>query len=430
MHELSPKQLRSFLEAQARFNVWVGSVRSGKSFAANLAFLKFVRSEQQGDMIILGRSEQALKRNIINPMLQLLGTRAQFYHGKRELHIGNRTIYVVGANDARAAAKIQGATFLGALVDEISILPETVWNMLLSRLSLPGARLFGTTNPDSPYHWLKVNFLDRQNELNLKYWDFDFSDNPTLGQDYIDNLKKEYRGLWYQRYIEGKWVLAEGAIYDFFDEKEYVIDAPPGNADYYIVGIDYGTTNPCVFTLIGYSSKTFPNMWMEKEYYYDSQKAMRQKTDSEYGDDLAKFITGYNVKQIYIDPSAVSIRVELRRQGISNVFEANNDVMNGLRYQTDLLANGTYKICANCKNTIAEYTNYVWDARAAQRGLEKPLKVNDHTKDAERYALYTHFFDRPMVRLKPEDIDNMWREVSGEGRELPPPFQNPLPFHY
>lgn len=330
------------------------------------------------DMIILGRSQQAIKRNIINPILKFLGTRAEYYIGKQELHIGGRTIHVIGANDERASAKIQGATFLGAYVDEITILPQSVWNMLLSRLSPPGARLFGTTNPDSPYHWLKTDFLDRSEELDIKSWNFDFNDNPSLSPKYVESLKKEYTGLWYQRYIDGKWVLAEGAIYDFFNEPEHVLDAMPGLAEEYIVGIDYGTTNPCCFLMMGRSTKTQPNMWVEKEYYYDSERQLRQKSDSEYAADLAKFLTGYNVRGIYIDPSAVSLRVELRRLGISNVFEANNDVLNGIRYVNDLFANGTLKICKCCRNLISEMGTYVWDQKAAEKGIEKPLKTNDH----------------------------------------------------
>lgn len=425
MFELSEKQLRSFAEAKARINIWIGSVRSGKSFVANLAFLKFVREAEplNMDMILLGRSQQAIKRNIVNPLLQLLGTRIEYYSGKQELHLGNRTIHVIGANDERAASKIQGSTFLGALVDEITILPESVWNMLLSRLSPAGARVFGTSNPDSPYHWLKTNFIDRADQLNLKYWNFDFTDNPSLSQEYIDSLKREYTGLWYQRYIDGKWVLAEGAVYDFFNEKDHVIDNIPGLAEEYIVGVDYGTTNPCVFTMIGCSLQTQPNKWVEKEYYYDSQKQMRQKSDSEYAADLAKFISGYNVRGIYIDPSAVSLRVELKRLGITNIFEANNDVLNGIRFVTDQLVNGTVKICSCCKNCIAEFGTYVWDIKSAQKGVEKPLKINDHCMDAIRYALFSHYFNRPHIRLSAEELDKWYRETRGESPDLPKFFQ-------
>ncbi len=421
MLELSTKQLESYRDSDARINLWIGSVRSGKSFVANLSFLKFVREAEPKnmDMIILGRSQQAIKRNIVNPLVQFLGSRIEYYSGKQELQIGNRTVHVIGANDERAASKIQGSTFLGALVDEITILPESVWNMLLSRLSPAGARLYGTSNPDSPYHWLKTNFIDRASELNLKHWDFDFTDNPSLSQEYINNLKREYTGLWYQRYIEGKWVLAEGAVYDFFNEKTDIIEFPPGQAEEYTVGIDYGTTNPCAFVMVGYSTQTQPNRWIEKEYYYDSQKAMRQKSDSEYAADLAKFISGYNVRGIFIDPSAVSLRVELRHVGISNVFEANNDVLNGIRYVTDLLTNGTLKVCVSCKNTISEIGTYVWDQKAAQKGIEKPLKINDHCLDALRYCLFSHYFNRPHTRVKPEDLDHWYNESRGIHPNMP-----------
>lgn len=381
---------------------------------------------QNLDMIILGRSQQAIKRNIIGPLLNLLGARAEYYIGKQELHIGHRTIHVVGANDERASTKIQGSTFLGALVDEVTILPESVWNMLLSRLSPPGARLFGTTNPDSPYHWLKTGFIDRKEDLDLKHWDFTFEDNPSLSPKYIDSLKNEYTGLWYQRYIEGKWVLAEGAVYDFFNERENVVHEIPGMAEEYIVGVDYGTTNPCSFVLIGRSTQTQPNMWVEKEYYYDSAKALRQKPDSEYAEDLARFINGYNVKAIYIDPSAVSLRVELRRIGISNIYEANNDVLNGIRYVYDLFKNGTIKISSCCKNLISEMGTYVWDQKAAQKGIEKPLKVSDHALDALRYGAFSHYFNRPHTRMRPEDLDKWYRETRGQGQELPKFFQDPL----
>lgn len=428
MFDLSAKQLESYRDSTARINLWVGSVRSGKSYSANFAFLKFVmEAEPQNlDMIILGRSQQAIKRNIIGPLLNLLGARAEYYIGKQELHIGHRTIHVVGANDERASTKIQGSTFLGALVDEVTILPESVWNMLLSRLSPPGARLFGTTNPDSPYHWLKTGFIDRAKDLDLKHWDFTFEDNPSLSPKYIDSLKSEYTGLWYQRYIEGKWVLAEGAVYDFFNEKENVIHEIPGMSEEYIVGVDYGTTNPCAFVLIGRSTQTQPNMWVEKEYYYDSSKALRQKPDSEYAEDLARFINGYNVKGIYIDPSAVSLRVELRRIGITNIFEANNDVLNGIRYVYDLFKNGTIKICSSCKNLIFEMGTYVWDQKAAQKGIEKPLKVSDHALDALRYGAFSHYFNRPHTRMRPEDLDKWYRETRGQGQELPKFFQDPL----
>lgn len=287
-------------------------------------------------------------------------------------------MFVVGANDDRAEAKIRGSEFAGALIDEGTLMPENFFKMLLSRLSIEGAQLFVTTNPDSPYHWLKKDFIDRQKELDMKVFSYTIRDNPSLGEKYINDLSKEYQGLWHQRYIEGKWVLADGAVYDFFNDDIHIINSPPGLATFYIVGIDYGTTNPCVFSLIGYNRNLYPNMWLEKEYYYDSAKHLRQKSDYEYTLDLIKFIDGYHVKNILVDPSAASFKRELKRNDIRNVKDAMNDVLPGIRFQSQLLSNGTYKICSNCVESIKEYQNYLWDSKASERGEDKPIKKFDH----------------------------------------------------
>lgn len=346
-------------------------------------------------------------------MRHLLGDRFQFYLGRAEAILYNRVIHIVGANDERAAQKIQGSTLAGAYVDEIATIPEAVFDMLKSRLSVPGAKMFGTTNPDSPFHWLRKKFLDREGELDIKSWNFRLEDNPSLDKVFVNNIKKEYQGLWYQRYIEGKWVLAEGTVFDFFDPTIHCIDYPPGAASHYIVGVDYGTSNPTAFSLIGYSDKTFPNKWLEREYYWDSRKTLRQKTDTEYAEDLKKFIAGYNVRAIYIDPSAVSFRVELLRQGFGGVIEAENEVLDGIRYHSLQLGNGTFKVCRNCSKALEEYATYRWDEKASARGEDKPKKENDHLMDSIRYALYTAWFQKEGPRMKAEELDAMRDEVYG-----------------
>ena len=412
---LSPKQALSVRESDARFNFWIGAVRSGKSFASLLRFVQFIIRGPAGDMFILGKSMGAIKRNVLSPLKLLLGDDFNFYLGKGEANFANRTIHLIGANDERAENKIRGASFAGAYIDEITIIPESVFEMLMSRLSIPGAKLFGTTNPDSPFHWFKKNFLDRANELDLKQWNFVLEDNPSLDPVFVSNIKKEYRGLWYERFILGKWVLAEGTIYDFFDHSLHTIDFPPGAADHYILGVDYGTVNPCAFILVGYNEFTFPNRWVEKEYYWDSRVKMRQKTDTDYAQDLKKFIEGYKVKAIYVDPSAASFKLELGRHlpGHLSIIEANNDVLEGIRYTSMLLANGTVKIGRNCENLIKEIGTYRWDTRAANRGLDEPLKENDHAVDALRYALVSEWYKKEGARMKPEDLERMRLEASG-----------------
>ena len=406
---LSAKQIESFQQSDARINIFEGPVRAGKSFIALVRWIEFCRTGPPGALIICGRTDKTIKRNIINPLQDLVGEAVRYSSGKGEVQMFNRTMYVIGANDDRAEAKIRGSEFAGALIDELTLLPENFCKMLLSRLSIPGASLFASTNPDSPYHWVKTDLINREKELNCKVFSYSIDDNPSLSEQFKRELKQEYQGLWYKRYIEGKWVMAEGAVYDFFDDEIHVIDQAPAPADYYIVGIDYGTTNPCVFTMIGYNASAYPNMWLEKEYYFDSREAQRQKSDYDYAKDLIDFLEGFYVKAIYLDPSAASFRQELKRNGVSNVRDAKNDVLPGIRYQSLLLSNGTYKVCCNCKNSIMEYTNYVWDSKASEKGDDKPIKKNDHACDAQRYALFSHFFESSGKRMSEEEADNMQR---------------------
>lgn len=342
-----------------------------------------------------------------------LGEDFRYIAGSGEVYLWDRKGYVVGANDERAEQKIRGSTFIGAFIDEVTIIPESFYRMLLSRLSLDGAKLFGTTNPDSPFHWFKKDFIDRAEDLDINVFNFNLLDNPSLSETFINAIKKEYTGLWHQRFIEGLWVQAEGAVYDHFDDEINVINYTPDNATTYILGVDYGTCNPCAFILVGHRPNHYPSMWVEKEYYWESKVKARQKTDSEYADDFINFINGYHISHIYIDPSAASFKQELRRRGISNLFDADNDVMPGIRFVSQLLLDGTLKICSQCVNLIKEFHNYVWDEKASMRGEDKPIKSNDHGLDGLRYCLYTHFFKRygknGMTELDAINLERLYR---------------------
>ena len=382
---LSPKQTESYREADARLNFWEGAVRSGKSFISLIRFVKALADGPPGHAMVVGVSRDSIQRNVIGELCALVGAPVPTPK-TTQLSLFNRTIFLVGANDERAQRRIQGSTLALAYVDELTLIPQGFFRMLLSRISVAGAQLFGTTNPDSPFHWFKTDYLSKT-DLDMKVFKFRLEDNPSLTKAYVDNLKKEYSGLWYKRYIDGEWVLAEGTVYDFFDEEEHVIDMPPGPAEYYVVGIDYGTANPTTFNLIGYNRKLWPNIWLEREYYYDSRKNNRQKTDTEYVEDLKKFIEGKIVRCIYVDPSAASFKLEMQRQGIGGVIDADNDVINGIRFKSKLISNGTYKICRNCANAIREFQTYRWDEKISAKGEDKPIKEHDHSIFAESLAI-------------------------------------------
>lgn len=423
LDHFSAKQLYSMRNSYAPYNIWEGAIRSGKTHASLWRFaVGEVLEGPPGDFAIITRTYDSFERNIYPTLKEFIwGRQAEYFRGKRQIFLKDRKCHVITADDASAEAKIRGCTLASCYLDEITILPESVFMMVLGRLSIENSKLFGTTNPDSPYHWFK-KWMDASNLV--KIFKFTMDDNPALSESKKKEFKDSYRGLWYQRFIEGKWVQAEGSVYDFFSENLHVIDFAPPVSRQYICGVDYGTTNPCAFVLVGINPYGYPNYWVESEYYYNSSVHQRQKTNSEYAQDLAKFIEGKNVTAIYIDPSAASFITELRKAGIDNIRDAKNEVTDGIRFVGTKLNDGTFKICRSCKNLIAEFQSYVWDDKAKMRGKEEPKKENDHALDALRYALYSHFFNKEGNQLSPEQIDRNQREAMG-GSDLPHMFQQP-----
>lgn len=416
---LTGKGLESVKLATARLNLWEGSVRSSKTVSSLIRWIKFVREAPPGNLLMTGKTERTLKRNVIDPLTQWLGpTRCKLVAGSGELWLLGRRVYVAGANDERAQDKIRGLSLLGAYVDEMSTLPESYWSMLLTRLSDDGAQLFGTTNPDSPAHWLMRDYLDRssvwldhagqlqrsadEGALDLARFSFRLADNPHLSATYIDSLAKEFTGLWRKRYIEGLWVAAEGAIYDMWDPDHMVVDIIPPITSWLCVSLDYGTTNPFHAVLLGLGADSC--LYVVSEWRHDSRQKHRQLTDAEYSQQLRQWLQevpvpasrrpdgtwmrGVQPHYVIVDPSAASMRTQLHRDGMSPVL-GNNEVLDGIRTVSSLLAADKLKISRDCPALIAEMPAYSWDSDATKKGEDKPVKVADHGVDALRYAVMT-----------------------------------------
>lgn len=92
--------------------------------------------------------------------------------------------------------------------------------------------------------------------------------------------------------------------------------------------------------------------------------------------------------RIILDPAAASFKAELIQHGFS-VKKANNDVVNGIRSMMSAMDNGLVKWTSKATNTFKEFQAYIWDAKAADRGEDKPVKEHDHAMDADRYFVYS-----------------------------------------
>ncbi|WP_435889181.1 PBSX family phage terminase large subunit [Streptosporangium canum] len=412
---LSDLQERSIAHSTARINIWSGAVRSGKTISSLLRWLMYVaHAPRGGALVISGKTLDTVARNVLGPLQDpaLFGDVARHVHytrGASTATILGRQIEVITANDARAEGRLRGLTAAGAYVDELTLLPESFFAQLLARLSVPGAKVFATTNPDGPAHWARKKFILRAGELDLRHWHFTLDDNPALDPAYVASLKQEYVGLWYRRFILGDWCLAEGAVFDMFDEARHVVDELPAIDRWFSVGIDYGTVNAFAGLAIGLGEDR--RLHVVSEYRYDSKLSRRQLTDGEYSLNLRSWLAGIRrpgeqgralgvtPERIYVDPSAASFMTQLWRDQVPNVSAADNSVLDGIRTVSTLLGADQLRIHRSCEGLLAELPSYSWDDKAAERGEDKPIKVDDHSTDALRYGVHSSaWMWRPLIR--------------------------------
>ena len=243
----SSKQIYSIDNCTARLNIWDGSVSSGKTISSLVALLEAIANPPSGDLIIAGYTRETIAYNVLGPLESMVGSdNFRLLSRGSEAIICGRTFRIIGASDKSAERRIRGSTIEIAYCDELTLLPESFFQMLLSRLRVPNARLFATTNPDTPSHWLMENFLsdEASKRLDLQHFRFTLDDNSTLSHEYITNIKAEYTGMWYDRYILGKWVVGEGAIYTPYtnNPSEFVWKKNKPIIQLVSIGVDFGGT--------------------------------------------------------------------------------------------------------------------------------------------------------------------------------------------
>lgn len=392
---LSTKQIDAIVEARAFQNVFEGSVRSGKTIASLIRWLDFVANRPDGgELVMVGRTRDSLARNVFGPLTDpnVFGTLTRDIHytaGAPTANVLGRTVHCLGANDAQAEPKIRGLTCAGAYVDEITTLPQSFYDQLNSRCSVDGSMIIGTTNPDNPNHWLRKKYLLRPRETRLRTWHFVMDDNPGLSESYKAREKASHTGLFFKRNILGLWVMAEGAIYEAYDEAVHVVDELPEMRRYWL-GMDYGTVNPTSVLLLGLGADD--RLYVVAEWRHASRETQRQMTDAQYSAAIGEWLRdqGVTPEWSFIDPSAASFITQAWSDGtVPNIAKARNDVVDGIRSVSSALAAGILRIHRSCTGLLEELPGYVWDEKAADKGEDKPVKINDHSCDALRYVVHS-----------------------------------------
>jgi len=410
-----------------KYTLLEGSVRSSKTFAIDAKLiLQLCTYKIEGKRVICGATKQTVYKNMLLDIFSVVGKKNYSYNrASGELMLFGQQWFIIGARDEASYKNILGMTIGIALCDEWTEFPRSFTMQLFLRMSPKGARLYATTNPGTPQHYLFTEVIHNENFApDLEVIHFTLEDNPNIERATKKQIIASQKGVYYRRYILGLWVVAEGAIYkdSWSDDLLYTdnireevltkndegVFIPVGKRPVslygaggyanHIIAIDYGTHNPCVF--IEYFDDG-DVLWEDREYYWDSVKEMKQKTDGEYADDLEDFIrnsrvSGINNPKIIVDPSAASFKTELIKRGLW-VVDANNEVNEGIHRVSEVLACKALRVNEANENARRETGLYSWDKRKTERGEEAPLKVNDHTQDVRRYAIMEVFPEWRMI---------------------------------
>ena len=364
-----------------------GAVRSGKTLCMGLSFFLWASACFSGARFgLCGKTIASLRRNVVTellPKLQAIGFSVRERRTENLLQVSYRghtnEFYLFGGRDEGSAALIQGITFAGVLLDEVALMPRSFVEQACARCSVTGSRLWFNCNPEGPMHWFYREWILRAEERGALYLHFTMDDNPSLSPRIRARYEKAYSGTFYRRFILGEWTAAKGIIYDFFMPQEYCARVPEKPWERVRISIDYGTVNPTSFGLWALKDGVW---YRAREYYFDSRREGRQKTDAEYVADLKKFAAGETMEKVIVDPSAASFIEALRREGFP-VSKADNDVADGIRVTANLLKQRKIVICEGCESCLAEIAAYCWEDSGT--GRDRPKKERDHAMDEMRY---------------------------------------------
>ena len=383
-----------------------GAIRSGKTVSMSLGFVFWAMEMFDGqNFIMAGKTISSFQRNVLTNLKTMLRSRGyHVYHhlsgetpNMLEVMWKKRTnyFYIFGGKDEGSQQLVQGITAAGAFFDEVALMPESFVSQATARCSVEGAKWWFNCNPAGPMHWFKQGWIYRRKEKRLLYLHFTMDDNLSLSEKVKEKYRNMYAGVFYLRYIKGLWAMAEGLIYTMFSDENLYTDEEKASG----------------FEVCG-SKKHLSRLWNHEpmrisgdvgrwtDHMDDSgmrwdsrsEEARRssspQKTDAQYADDMAEFMGARPEDQcvIIVDSSAASFIQELRSRGWI-VKAAENEVLDGIRSVSTMLARRNLRINRKCKGLILEMQSYVWDDKAAERGEEKPVKQMDHGPDALRYRI-------------------------------------------
>lgn len=364
-----------------------GAIRSGKTIAMIIGFLTWSQEMHKGESFVLaGKTMGALKKNVIKPMLQILeawGWPYEYVRSGSEPHvdIGSNTYYLFGANTEAAQDSLQGLTAAGAYLDEAALFPQSFIDQAIGRCSVTGAKIWMNCNPEGPHHYIREEFLLKIKEKKVYHLHFMMTDNLSLSPKVIARYKRAWPhgSVFYKRFILGRWVSADGLIYQQFADhvSDYVVTDKwlqkidkNGNLVneimYAVIGVDFGGTKSAhSFTLTGFT-RGYKQVVVLDEYYCKKRINPKQLQD-DFIDFVRRAQTKYKVYEAYCDSAEQTLIAGLEMAcaqahvGIDIKNAIKGPINDRIAFYNSLIAQNRWKVMKHCAHIIEAFEQAVYD---------------------------------------------------------------------
>ena len=401
---LSDKQQEFLLHCDHRWNIKTGATGSGKSWIDYAVVIpqRLLAMKGEGAAVILGNTQGTANRNILEPMRDIWGEAlvGTINSSDNSARLFGRKVYVMGADNKKHVARIQGMTIEYAYGDEVPTWAEAVFQMLKSRLRCPHSHFDGTGNPDAPQHWFK-KFLD--SDADIYYQASTIFDNPFLPQEFVENLCKEYAGtVYYTRFILGKWVAAEGVIYRQFcdhPERFVVDDLPAERIRRTVIGVDFGGGSSAhAFCCMGF---TTGGALVVLDEYHEKAALTPEKLAQDFVDFLRRCQARWIVSNVYCDSAEQTLINGLRAAcrsamiGVNIADAAKKPINDRIRATCILMGAGRFYVARNCAHTIDALQSAVWDSKH----VTEDVRLDDGTTNIDNLDAMEYAFEREIPNL-------------------------------
>lgn len=385
-----------------------GAIRSGKTIAELLSFILWsMNNFNEMNFIIAGKTVGAVQRNLIKPLQRIKYIKQNFHVryassiGYMEIRRGNRVnyYYVFGGINERSQDVVQGGTMGGAFLDEVALMPKSFVEQCIARCSEENALLYFSCNPEHPTHWFKQEWVDKAKEQNALYLHFTMDDNPSLSEKVKERYKRRYSGVFFQRYILGKWTKAEGIIYTkFADNNEaFILDEIPKHwtVDFIGVGVDFGGTLSSTEFVAkavcnGYRDLVIiKNKKLTGEYDLDELG----RTYQEFEMDLyKKYNLWFRTKADNAEP--ILIRSLKNYARYSTVLPAKkSEIFGRIKFTDSMMMMKHFWVLRECGDVINSLNSAVWDEKHENERLD------DNTYDVDTLDAMEYSFEEDMKKF-------------------------------